>query len=98
MMARYVNVGTHYNFGLQEMGEAIVKDAFRCAAKAVLAMTPSWQAQTIAQSVAFVQGSGLETTIELFALSLDPEVLRSTFTWKLRHALASSSAIIHNGS
>jgi len=82
----YARVGTKYEVGLQEFGEAILVDAFRQASKAFLqAMTPTWEAATIAQSVAFVQGSGLETVIRMFSLNLDAETLRETFTWKLNH-------------
>jgi len=96
----YARVGTRYEVGLQEFGEAILTDAFRAASKVFLqAMTPTWEAASIAQSVAFVQGSGLETVIRMFDLKLDPETLRETFTWKCNHVRSSalSSATIVAG-
>lgn len=94
-MGSYARTGTCYDVGLHELGTAILQDAFRCAAKQFLAATTfAWETQTIAQSVAFVQGSGLETIIQAYHLDLDPMELRSTFHWKLRHCHQSTS---HNG-
>lgn len=82
----YARVNTHYEIGLQEIGEQMVQDAFRSAAKAFLyATTTLWMAEEISSSVAFVNGSGLETVIRTFGLNLDADTLRETFQWKLRH-------------
>lgn len=95
-MATFAKAGTLYNIGLQELGEAILQDAFRTAAKSFLATTNAWEVEAIPSALAFVKGSGLETIIQQFALPLDAQVLRETFQWKLTHSrgLAWSSAII----
>lgn len=89
-MSYVLRTGTHYEVGLQELGEAILRESFRDAAKVFLAVTHAYEATTIHQSVAFVNGSGVETTITTFGLELNPQALRESFQWKLRHVALSS--------
>lgn len=92
MPITYAKADTVYGIGLQELGEAILKDSFRLAAKAFLkAMTPRYEAEDIHQAVIFIQGSGLEWTIEQYQLPFDPDQLRGTFQWKLQRARSSSA-------
>ncbi len=92
-MATIARVGTLYEVGLQELGEAILRESLRDAAMVFLrCVTSAFEAQIIQDSVLFVQGSGIEATITTFGLPFDAETVKGTFTWKL-HRLASSSAI-----
>ena len=94
-MGQYVKAGSQYDVGLYSLGEAILKNSFREASSIFLhGITSLAQAWEIQQSLAFINGSGLETTIGIFALSYDPERLRETFFRQGRRVqqLASSSA------
>jgi hypothetical protein len=95
----YAVVNTRYEVGLREFGEAMLVDALCQASTVFLHMrTLAWEARSLAQSFAFVQGTGLETVIQMFGLSLDAEELRGTFQWKCRRlASASSFAITFRG-
>ena len=98
-MGQYVKAGSQYDVGLYSLGEAILKNSFREASvmflHSVTSITQAWEIQ---QSLAFINGSGLETTISTFALSYDPQRLRDTFFRQGRRVqqLASSSAITNS--
>lgn len=76
----YARVGTLYELGLVSIGEQIVKNAFREARMAV--ESTGWVRRHEAmESLAFVQGSGLEAVIRTYGLSYDATELRETF-WR----------------
>ena len=96
-MGQYAQVGTRYEVGLRELGEAIVRETFRDAAKVFLHLTTNGrEAQAVQESVLFLRGSGLEAVVERFGLPFHLSSLRGTFEWKL-HQLASSSATTLDG-
>ena len=92
--AYLVMMGTRYEPGLRSLGMDMLREPLRLAAQALISTyTPSYRAESLAQAVAFVRGSGLELVIETFGLSLDPEDLRNTFfSWTLRERKRQSSA------
>ena len=89
--------GTHYEIGLQQLGMAVIMTHLKAAAVILANVgTPSYATlgchkndrhRVLQESVAFVGGSGLETTIEVFNLDLNPQRLRETFyTWAQHRA------------
>ena len=100
-MEQYARAGTLYEVGLQNLGLALLRQELRTAALAFTkALTASYRAEEIHQSIMFVQGSGFDAMVEVFAIEVNPVQLRSTFfTWATRqsHKLASSSAITRDG-
>lgn len=87
-MGQYARAGTLYEIGLYSLGEAIVKHAFRDASHAFLHHATS---ESVVQSVLFIRGSGLETTIHTFGLHLHADILRDTFHRCLQKSLVSAS-------
>lgn len=81
----FLSIGTLYEVGLQYIGLRILSEHLRTAALIMAqAATPHYAARShrleeIHESICFVQGSGLETTIRTYALPFDAEELRGTF-------------------
>ena len=95
-MEKYARTGTLYEVGLYNLGEAIVRDAFRVASHAYLKTNTSKEEdKEIKQSLAFIGGTGLNVLIKTYGLNLDPDTLRVTFTRCIQkiHLSVSSSAI-----
>ena len=79
-MTQLSYVKTNYEIGLISIGEAILKDSLRTAGQVFIrTMTTPAQAMEITQSFLFINGSGLERTIQTFGLSYRPEALRELF-------------------
>ena len=100
----YVRRDADAQYRLEQVGVAILKQELRSAALALLcATTPGYRAQALAESVAFVKGSGLEHVIATFGVEVDPTAFRNTFfAWvshqQRHHPSALSSAITLAGS
>ena len=94
-MPQFAKAGTYHEVGLYSLGEAILKNGFKEAASPVsytmTSVESAWAIQqhaTFISGVAFIRGSGLEATIDTFALDYSPERLRDTF---FRHVRMSAS-------
>lgn len=85
-MSTFAKAGTLYEIGLVSLGEAILKEGFRHAARVFLKQDSTIAVQ---QSVLFIRGSGVEATIATFGLSYDAERLRDTFFQWAVHSSAS---------
>ena len=73
-------MGTMWEVGLEEMGQAILKEHLRTASIALIyAMTPNYRAKQIQESLLFVSSTGLEIVIHTFGLRVDPDALREEF-------------------
>ena len=62
------------------MGMAVLAEHLRVAGAVLTqAVTGTYQSKQVHESLCFVQGSGLEMTIQLFGLDVDAESLRERF-------------------
>lgn len=62
------------------MGVAILKQNFRYAATLMISTTtPLHRIEEISEAMAFVQGSSLDITIEVFGIAADADRLRDSF-------------------
>lgn len=107
--AQFFTAGTVALSTLQAIGEAVLSEHLKTyAALVVYATTPVFRShkamhkQFFEQSVAFVQGTGIETVVDAYELDVDPEELKETFfSWceryKKRLHSALSSVTIRSG-
>lgn len=75
-----VKIGSFYDPGVYDLGVQVIKEHVRMASLAFIRLTTSrTQAQEIAQSVAFVQGSDLDYILAELNEPIDAEVFRESF-------------------
>lgn len=81
---------------IENLGVAILKNELKTASIGLIyAMTPSYKAHAIQESIVFVGGTGLEILIQTFGIEVDATEFRETFfAWcnRRKRSVALSSA------